>query len=63
MKRRSFFKTGLSIGAIALIEPVKSAQVLASSFEGKTTGPIILSTCNPHLVVSKKGTGIFPSNM
>jgi isoaspartyl peptidase/L-asparaginase-like protein (Ntn-hydrolase superfamily) len=44
MKRRSFFKTGLSIGAIALIEPVKSAQVLASSFEGTTTGPIILST-------------------
>jgi len=44
MKRRSFFKAGISIGAIALIEPVKGAQVLASSFEGTTTGPIILST-------------------
>ena len=44
MKRRSFFKAGLSIGAIALIEPVKGAQVLASSFEGKATGPIVLST-------------------
>jgi N4-(beta-N-acetylglucosaminyl)-L-asparaginase len=44
MKRRSFFKAGLSIGAIALIEPVKGAQVLASSFEGCATGPIVLST-------------------
>ncbi len=44
MKRRSFFKAGLSIGAIALIEPVKGAQVLASSFEGLATGPIVLST-------------------
>jgi N4-(beta-N-acetylglucosaminyl)-L-asparaginase len=44
MKRRSFFKAGLSIGAIALIEPVKGAQALASSFEGLATGPIVLST-------------------
>ncbi len=44
MKRRSFFKAGLSIGAIALIEPVKGAQVLASSFEGLAIGPIVLST-------------------
>jgi isoaspartyl peptidase/L-asparaginase-like protein (Ntn-hydrolase superfamily) len=44
MKRRSFFKAGLSIGAIALIEPVKGAQVLASSFEGLANGPIVLST-------------------
>lgn len=44
MKRRSFFKAGLSIGAIALIEPVKGAQVLASSFEGLAAGPIVLST-------------------
>jgi len=44
MKRRSFFKAGLSIGAIALIEPVKGAQVLSSSFEGIATGPIVLST-------------------
>ncbi len=44
MKRRSFFKAGLSIGAIALIEPVKGAQALASSFEGFATGPIVLST-------------------
>ncbi|MCX6191853.1 MAG: N(4)-(beta-N-acetylglucosaminyl)-L-asparaginase [Flavobacteriia bacterium] len=44
MKRRSFFKAGLSIGAIALIEPVKGFQVLASSYEGMATGPIVLST-------------------
>ena len=44
MKRRSFFKAGLSIGAIALIEPVKGAQALASSFEGIATGPIVLLT-------------------
>ena len=44
MKRRSFFKAGLSIGAIALIEPIKGAQALASSFEGFATGPIVLST-------------------
>ncbi len=44
MKRRSFFKTGLSLGAISLIEPIKGADLLANSFEGTTTGPIVLST-------------------
>ena len=44
MKRRSFFKTGLSLGAFSLIEPIKGADLLANSFEGTTTGPIVLST-------------------
>ena len=44
MKRRSFFKTGLSLGAISLIEPIKGADLFANSFEGTTTGPIVLST-------------------
>lgn len=44
MKRRSFFKAGLSLGAISLIEPIKGADLFANSFEGTTTGPIVLST-------------------
>jgi isoaspartyl peptidase/L-asparaginase-like protein (Ntn-hydrolase superfamily) len=44
MKRRSFFKAGLSLGAISLLEPIKGADLLAISFEGTTTGPIVLST-------------------
>ena len=44
MKRRSFFKTGLSLGAISLLQPVKGATLLSASFEGVTTGPIVLST-------------------
>jgi len=44
MKRRSFFKAGLSLGAISLLEPIKGADLLANSFEGVTTGPIVLST-------------------
>ena len=44
MKRRSFFKAGLSLGAISLLEPIKGADLLANSFEGTTTGPIVLST-------------------
>ena len=44
MKRRSFFKTGLSLGAISLIEPIKGADLFANSYEGTTTGPIVLST-------------------
>jgi N4-(beta-N-acetylglucosaminyl)-L-asparaginase len=44
MKRRSFFKAGLSLGAISLLEPIKGADLFANSFEGTTTGPIVLST-------------------
>lgn len=44
MKRRSFFKTGLGLGAIAMLQPLKGATVLASSFEGVAAGPIVLST-------------------
>jgi isoaspartyl peptidase/L-asparaginase-like protein (Ntn-hydrolase superfamily) len=44
MKRRSFFKAGLSLGAISLIEPIKGADLFANSFEGTTTGPVVLST-------------------
>lgn len=44
MKRRAFFKAGLSLGAISLLEPIKGANILASSFEGVTYGPIVLST-------------------
>jgi len=44
MKRRSFFKAGLGLGAIAILQPVKGATVLASSFEGVAAGPIVLST-------------------
>lgn len=44
MKRRTFFKTGLSLGVVSLLQPVKGATLLSSSFEGVTTGPIVLST-------------------
>ena len=44
MKRRAFFKAGLSLGAISLLEPLKGANLLSSSFEGVTSGPIVLST-------------------
>lgn len=44
MKRRSFFKTSFGIGAVALLEPVKGATLLSSSFEGTSTGPIVVST-------------------
>lgn len=44
MKRRSFFKTSFGIGAVALLEPVKGATLLSSSFEGTYTGPIVVST-------------------
>lgn len=44
MKRRSFLKTGLSIGALAALQPAKGANLLVSSFEGIATGPIVLST-------------------
>ena len=32
------------MGAISLIEPIKGADLFANSFEGTTTGPIVLST-------------------
>ena len=44
MKRRTFFRAGLSLGALSLLEPVKGADLLSSSFETTVSGPIILST-------------------
>jgi N4-(beta-N-acetylglucosaminyl)-L-asparaginase len=44
MKRRSFFKLGAVAGAVSVLKPINGAQILGSSFEAKSEGPIVLST-------------------
>lgn len=44
MKRRSFFKFGLIAGALTVVKPIKGATLIGKSFEGKVTGPIVIST-------------------
>lgn len=44
MKRRTFFKFGLMAGALTVVRPTKGATLIGNSFEGKATGPIVIST-------------------
>lgn len=44
MKRRTFFRFGLAGAAIGLTNPSKAGSLIASGFEHKANGPIVLST-------------------
>lgn len=51
-KRRSFLKLGLTGAALGLIRPFKAGELVATSFEGKASGPIVLSTWNHGLAAN-----------
>ncbi len=44
LKRRTFFKWGLTGAALSLIKPSQAAQMVTSTFETKINGPIVIST-------------------
>ncbi len=44
LKRRTFFKLGLFGAALGIVKPTKAAALIGSSFEGKSKGPIVVST-------------------
>lgn len=53
MKRRSFFKLGLTAGVLSAIKPASAAQLFASEAEGTYDGPIIMSTWNHGLAANQ----------
>ena len=65
-KRRRFLKLGLTGFALGLIKPFKAGEMITTSFEGKVSGPIVLSTWNHGLaansaaweVLSKGGSAL-----
>jgi isoaspartyl peptidase/L-asparaginase-like protein (Ntn-hydrolase superfamily) len=53
MQRRNFLKLGAATGLLSLVEPVKAANVMATSSSGKISGPIVLSTWDHGLAANK----------
>jgi isoaspartyl peptidase/L-asparaginase-like protein (Ntn-hydrolase superfamily) len=53
MQRRNFLKLGAATGLLSLVEPVKAANVMATSSNGKISGPIVLSTWDHGLAANK----------
>lgn len=53
MKRRSFFKLGLTAGVISAVKPVSAARIFSSASEGTYDGPIIMSTWNHGLAANQ----------
>ncbi len=65
-KRRSFIKLGVTGAVLSLARPFKAGEILTSGFEGKTSGPVVISTWNHGLaanaaaweVLSKGGSAL-----
>ena len=53
MKRRQFIRFGAVVGALGLVKPSKATNIMAQSFEGKTNGPLVLSTWNHGLAANE----------
>lgn len=53
MKRRSFFKLGLTAGVLSAVKPVSAARIFSSASEGTYDGPIIMSTWNHGLAANQ----------
>lgn len=53
VKRRTFFKWGLTGAALSILKPTKATELVTSSFETKVNGPIVISTWKHGLEANK----------
>jgi len=53
MKRRSFFKLGLTAGVLSAVKPVSAARIFSSASVETYDGPIIMSTWNHGLAANQ----------
>ncbi len=61
IKRRSFFKFGLATAVIGLLKPSQAGELLATSFEEKIDGPIVLSTWEYGMAANAKAWEVLSS--
>lgn len=53
MKRRTFFKWGITGAALSVIRPSQATELVTSTFEAKVNGPIVISTWKHGLEANK----------
>lgn len=54
IKRRSFFKLGLTGVALGLVKPTQASELFVTGFEDKMTGPVVISTWEHGLAANAK---------
>lgn len=53
LKRRTFFKWGLTGAALSLLKPSQATELVTSTFETKINGPLVISTWKHGLEANK----------